>query len=133
MRADKVFITYARMRVIVAFDTNEPRYTNPEIALKALKVCPSLKIHSCINSHGPTFGDVIESTSMAHLLEHLMIAEQSKMAEEKGIDDVTFVGNTHWIDEESGIAEVQVSFIDDLDAAKSLSNALNAIRAFCDE
>lgn len=132
MRAVKVFITYARMRVIVVFGPDEPRYTDSDIALKALQACPSLKIHSCINSLGPTFGDVIEHTSLAHLLEHLMIAEQSNMAAEKGIKDVTFVGNTHWIDEEQGIAEVQVSFIDDLDAAKALSSALHAIKYFCE-
>lgn len=121
------------MRVIVAFDQNEARYTNSEIASKALQAYPSLKVHSCINSLGPTFGDVIGQTSLAHLLEHLMIAEQSKMAAEKGIEDVTFVGNTHWIDEARGIAEVQVSFIDDLDAAQALSNSLNAIRTFCEK
>lgn len=131
MRPEKVIITYGRMRVIAVFEPDEARYTDPNIASVALREYPSLGVHSCINSQGPTFRDVIENTSFAHLLEHLMIAEQSMLAAEKGIKDVTFVGNTHWVDEARGIAEVQVSFIDDLDAISALSKSLQWINRFC--
>ena len=132
MRVEKVIITFGRMRVIAAFEDGERRYTDPEIAGRALETYPNLGIHSCINPKGPTFGAVIGHTSIAHLIEHLMIAEQSIMAAEKGMKDVTFVGNTHWIDEGRGLAEMQVSFIDDLDAATALSNALAAVASFCE-
>lgn len=132
MRVEKVIITYGRMRVIAAFEDNERRYTDSEIATRALTAYPKLGVHSCINSKGPTFASVIGCTSIAHLIEHLMIAEQSAMAAEKGVEDVTFVGNTHWIDEDRGLAEIQVSFIDDLDAAKALSDALKAVSSFCE-
>lgn len=130
MRVDKVIITFGRMRVIAAFEDGERRYTDSEMAAKALEAYPTLGIHSCINSKGPTFAAVMGQTSIAHLIEHLMIAEQSAMAAEKGVEDVTFVGNTHWIDEGRGLAEIQVSFIDDLDAAKALANALKAVSSF---
>lgn len=115
--------------MFLAFEADEQRYTNANIAKASLAVFPTLKAHSCINSEGPTFGYVIEHTSLAHLLEHLMIAEQSRIADEKGIREATFVGVTHWIDEGLGLAEVQVSFIDDLDAVKALSKSLQFINA----
>lgn len=131
MHIEKVIITYGRMRVYLSFEDGENKYTTPEIANRIKEVYPAISMHSCINSLGPTFNAVIDHTSIAHLLEHLMIAEQSQMAMDNGIESGTFVGVTKWIDEESGIAEVQVSFIDDLDAATALSRSLAAINELC--
>lgn len=132
MHIDKVIITYGRMRAIVSFEPDEERFTDERIAALALEMHPLLRVHSCINSKGPTFGAVIGDTTKSHLLEHMVIAEQTEMAKDKGIEDATFVGFTHWVDEEKGIAEVQVSFLDDLDATKALSDSLAAIEGFCE-
>ena len=125
-----MIITFGRMRTFISFEEDDCRYTDSNIAAKALSLYPLLSVHSCINSKGPTFGTVIDSTSIAHLIEHLMIAEQSKLAADKGFTDVTFVGMTQWIDERAGLAEVQVSFIDDLDAVHALSKAMEAVEGF---
>ena len=39
----------------------------------------------------------------------------------------TFVGTTEWVDEAAGIARVQVSYLDDLQALRSLSEALDIL------
>ena len=72
-----------------------------------------------MNDVGYSFGDVIEHTSVPHLLEHLAISMQVH-------DDAsaaTFVGTTEWTDETVGEARIEVGFRDDLVALKALTDA----------
>lgn len=99
------------------------------MAAAAYEDYPTLPLHSCINSKGPTFGDVAVGTSVPHLLEHLVIAEQVRLVEQgtgRVLHDATFVGTTEWCKggPQAGEAIVEVSFVDDLQALEALSNAL---------
>lgn len=111
-----------RIRLLTRLPANAPRFADEALIAKAYESYPTLPIHSCINSKGPTFDDVAVGTSIPHLIEHLVIAEQVRIASE----DATFVGTTHWTEAGSkgGEAIVEVSFLDDLQAFEALRNAL---------
>lgn len=122
----RVAISPGRMRVFVHIEDGAPRQTTDDIAAKACEAYPTLPIHSCINSKGPTFGDVMGCTSIPHLLEHLIIAEQARSLESAGEarSDVTLVGTTQWVSKCDAVTEV--NFVDDLEAVA----ALNRVHAF---
>ena len=100
------------------------RYTTPAIARALLARYPTLQEHACVNEKGTTFGSVIDNTSLAHLLEHLVIDLQTRADGEEG---ESFTGTTEWIDEASGRALVQVSFADDLVALRAFRDAITQI------
>ena len=96
------------------------RRTTPGLAAFVAERYPDLPRHACINAEGTQFGDVIEHTSIPHLLEHLAISEQMRAA----VDAVEpFVGTTEWTDEAAGEARVQLSFRDDLEALRAFNEA----------
>lgn len=118
----KIEVFPGRLRLRVRLSGNAPRFTDEALIAKACDAYPTLPVHSCINSVGPTFGDVAVGTSVPHLLEHLVIAEQVRLAS----GDATFVGTTRWAEggPDGGEAIVEVSFMDDLQAFEALRNAL---------
>lgn len=135
----------------MALADDAPRCTDEGLVAAACEAYPTLLLHSCINSKGPTFGDVAVGTSIPHLLEHLVIAEQVRLAGESeqgdlppseagaaaasgtvaAPHDVTFVGTTEWCSggPQAGEAVVEVSFVDDLQALQALANALAFLNA----
>ena len=96
------------------------RYTNPKIAAFSIASYPELPHHACVNEVGPSFSAVIERTSIPHLLEHVAISEQTRSAVAR---DAEFVGTTEWVDEESGEARIELSFLDDLEALRAFNKA----------
>lgn len=118
----KIEVFPGRLRLLVRLSADAPRFTDEALIAKAYDEHPTLSVHSCINAKGPTFGDVAVGTSLPHLLEHLVIAEQVRLTSE----DATFVGTTNWADggPAEGAAIVEVSFMDDLQAFEALRNAL---------
>lgn len=121
---ERVTVLRGRMRIDVRIADHAPLQTNDDIAMRALDSYPQLAVHSCINKHGPTFGDVIANTSLPHLMEHLIIAEQASMIAARGpLPDVTFVGTT----EPTGnrTAAIEVNFNDDMIAIEALRRALD--------
>lgn len=136
--AKRVDVFPGRLRILVQLSDGALRWTTEELVAVACDAYPTLMLHSCINSKGPTFGDVAVGTSVPHLLEHLVIAEQVRLSGEGRNDlpssvapEVTFVGTTEWIEggPQAGEAVVEVSFVDDLQALKALSNALEFLNA----
>lgn len=112
------------------------RYTDPTIADMACREFPHLRRHTCVNARGSTFGDVIECTSMPHLLEHVTIdelVESSRSMHSEGSRSFTFAGTTEWIDESKGIARVQIRFRDDIEALRALTVATERINVWCTE
>lgn len=118
----KIEVFPGRLRLLVRLSAHAPRFAHEELIGKAYDKHPSLPVHSCINAKGPSFGDVAVGTSIPHLLEHLIIAEQVRNASK----DATFVGTTHWSENgpDGGEAIIEVSFMDDLQAFEALRNAL---------
>lgn len=145
--AKRVEVFPGRLRIWVTLAPDAPRWVNEDMAAAAYEDYPTLPLHSCINSKGPTFGDVAVGTSVPHLLEHLVIAEQVRLAakaacggrsaepavgEGRAGSDATFVGTTEWCKggPQAGEAIVEVSFVDDLQALEALSNALEFLNVF---
>lgn len=126
--AKRVDVFPGRLRILVQLSDGASRWTTEELVAAVFDAYPTLPLHSCINSKGPTFGDVAVGTSVPHLLEHLIIAEQVRLAGEGRVaeGEVTFVGTTEWCEGglQAGEAVVEVSFVDDLQALRALSNAL---------
>lgn len=114
--------TVNRGRMVCELCISDPRfrYTTPKLAAFAEGSYPDLPHHACVNEVGSTFGDVMESTSTAHLLEHLVISLQTRAAVNSTAE---FVGTTEWIDEPAGKARIEVSFRDDLDALRAFGDA----------
>lgn len=105
--------------VVVADERN--RYCTPELASLVELSYPNIARHACVNEEGRQFGAVMQSTSVAHMLEHIAIDEQVGGS---CSDAALFVGTTEWIDERAGRALVQLSFCDDLSALKAFNKAL---------
>ena len=116
-------ITVRTGRIVadIAIPDERFRTTTPKLAAFAEGQFPDLPHHACVNHVGFAFGDVIESTSVPHLLEHLVISMQVR---EKAIGDATFIGTTEWTDEEAGEARVEFGFKDDLVALRAFNEAL---------
>lgn len=148
---EKVTVRRGRLVLDVRVADGFPAQTNPDIAASALRIRPSLGIHACINSSGPTFASVIDCTSLPHLFEHLIIDEQASMAKAarandanvaSDVDDAAsarrqvnrtssapaFKGSTKWTNRTSGRACVQVSFEDDIAALEAVTRAAALLR-----
>ena len=97
------------------------RYSTPSLAAFVERQHPDIARHACVNGLGRTFGSVMETTSIAHLLEHIAIDLQVREAE---APDARFVGTTEWIDEAAGKARIELSFNDDLAALRAFNKAL---------
>lgn len=109
-----------RLVIEVQLAPDAPRCMNPSLAARLDALRPTLKAHACVNDTGPSFGDVMASTSIPHVLEHLILDEQVRA--EDAPATVPFSGITLWLDEAAGQAHIEVSFYDDL-------TALEAVRA----
>ena len=131
--ARRVDVFPGRLRILVQLSDGASRWTTEELVAAACDAYPTLPLHSCINSKGPTFGDVAVGTSVPHLLEHLIIAEQVRLAGEGRVaeGEAAFVGTTEWCEggPQVGEAVIEVSFVDDLQALRALSNALAFLNA----
>ena len=117
VRPDRVI---ARVRV----NSGAPRMTTPALAKRLVQERPSLSRHSCVNEQGDTFGAVLSCTPLPHVLEHLVIDEQVRSAQ---ASDAVYTGTTRWLDESIGVAEVAVSYTDDLVALSSFQTALRIL------
>lgn len=117
-----VSLTVKADRIVarVLIEQEQFRYMTPARAERLSAQFPTLALHACVNAKGNTFGAVMERTSVAHVLEHLVIETQTRACEDP---EAVFVGTTEWEDEGAGIACVQVSFRDDLQALRAFNNA----------
>lgn len=117
---ERVSISPGRMSLDVRLADACPRLTDGAIADAAIKRFPTIAMHACRNAKGPTFGCVMDETSIPHLLEHVLIELQLEAAES---ETAMLAGNTRWTDEGQGQARVQVSFVDDSQALQALAKA----------
>ena len=122
LKVERIVIEGNRMKVDVALQSGAPHRTDQAIAGRALEAVPSLGLHACVNSAGPTFASVIQNTSIPHLLEHLIIDRQVR--DDATLTEQSFVGATEWVDERAGKAHIEMSFFDDLVALRALKGAV---------
>ena len=127
IRASRICVRPRRIEANIDVATGF-RTTTPELAARICARFSNLVHHACVNDEGPTFGAVIDDTPLPHLLEHLVIDLQVA-AEKSGIlsQSFTYVGTTQWLDEQRGLARVEVNFTDDLVALRAFKDALCAI------
>ena len=67
-----------------------------------------------------------DSTSIVHLLEHMVIEEQVRI----GGEGPVYVGKSVWIDRRRLRGRVEVSYVDDLVALRALKAAQEWLDAF---
>lgn len=126
---DRIIVDKGRMTALVSLPVQDA-YSTPERMRLVLAEYPRLQRHSCVNSKGPTFADVMNETSWAHVLEHLVIDLQVSAHQQAGdVRDPWFVGNTQWVDKASGKARVQVNFFDDFIAMRSFRDAVRFLNS----
>ena len=115
-------LTVQADRVVARLRVGQSRFRRmtPLRAKYLAEKFPTLAIHACVNGRGDTFGAVMEHTSVPHMFEHLVIELQTRAS---GGSDAVFVGTSEWEDEAAGIARVQVSFTDDLQALRAFKDA----------
>ena len=118
------------------------------------KKYPKIVNHACRNSKGPTFGDCVETTSIPHILEHIILEELSHDSTRKGaavslrntfdkpegqppslysLDKgmKTFVAKTSNLG--GGVAKIELKYYDDistLQAIKRATSSLNELLSF---
>lgn len=124
IRIAAITVKTGRIECEVAIPDERFRRTTPRLAAFMADRYPDLPHHACVNGRGKTFGSVFEHTSTAHMLEHVIISEQARSDAEA---HAPFVGTTEWIDEIAGLARVQVSFRDDLEVLRALTEALRIL------
>lgn len=122
---EHVRVERGRLSLRVRLDSRFPVQTDAFLAQMAVRLHPALPYHACINGRGPTFASVVADTSLPHLFEHLIIDAQT--ADPHTPADARFVGTTRWINKASGIAQIEVSFIDDLVALQAIRDAQAAL------
>lgn len=116
----------------IAFEVRVPdpriRTVGVPLAKRCLSVHPDLARHACVNGETDTFGPVIVSTSLPHLLEHLAIDIEAHAAGDAATQ-TTYVGATTWADESNGQATVELSFVDDLATLDAFNRAVRFVNA----
>lgn len=125
--ATKIVVQDGRLVCEVVIPDPARRYCTPRLASRVRTAFPDIVKHACVNGVSDKFVTVMDSTSVPHLLEHLMIDIQ--VHDDRAEADASFVGATEWLDESAGTALVQVSFVDDLCALQALSKALDFLNA----
>lgn len=139
---EKLTVKADRVVCRVRVNSGAPRMTTLALAKKISAAYPTLPQHSCVNERGETFAAVLECTSLPHVLEHMVIDEQvraeaaslscrseSSADVAKACSAVIYTGTTRWLDETAGVAEVAVSFADDLVALRSFQTAAKMLNA----
>lgn len=125
--ATKIVVQDGRLVCEVVIPDPARRYCTSRLASRARTAFPDIVKHACVNGVSDKFVTVMDSTSVPHLLEHLMIDIQ--VHDDRVEADASFVGATEWLDESAGTALVQVSFTDDLCALQALNKSLDFLNA----
>lgn len=117
-------------RVVFEIDVRPdfPHRTTPDIAHRISAIRPGLSFHACVNRVGQTFGDVIDDTSIIHLIEHVVIdllVEQLAESEQGPQQPIT--GTSEWIDACKGTARIAISCTDDLQVLSAFNVAVELV------
>ena len=137
LSVEKVQFGAGRMTVLVRM-APQAAETTPQQVRQLLECYPDLPHHACVNDEGPTFAAVMDHTSTAHLLEHLIISQQLRLSPTHTTPSVLpsrslcLHGATTWVSRAEGRARIEVEFADDLIALEALHNALADLAALGD-
>lgn len=137
VKIERITVSHGRMQISLLLEAWVPRESTAVFAREIAAMYPTICSHSCINDSGPTFGAVIEQTSIPHVLEHMIIEEQLALMPEvkkaRGgqqnnprLNDCPIVGTTR-IGENGKRALIEVSFFDDIIAMRAINKALEVL------
>ena len=115
-----------RMEVTIRVRSEQFAYTNNQIIEEVLSHFPSLGMHACRNHKGRLFADVMNHTSIPHLLDHMVVDGQTRRAQK---EDRIFTGTTQWSREDPLVALVSFSYEDDLVALEVLNQCVALLNA----
>lgn len=115
-----------RMEVTIRVRSEQFAYTNNRIIEEVLSHFPSLGMHACRNHKGRLFADVMNHTSIPHLLEHMVVDGQTRRAQK---EDRIFTGTTQWSREDPLVALAAFSYEDDLVALEVLNQCVALLNA----
>jgi hypothetical protein len=115
-------------RVCCYIEVSDERYvaTRPSLIAQVLRTYPHLLEHTCVNDKGDTFAAVAARTSVAHLVEHMVIEEQTRL-EPPDAPMRIYTGMTKWVDRGARVARIDVSFADDLVALRAFNRAVDVL------
>lgn len=129
---ESIRVQTGRLVCDICIPCKRHRRITPALAVFIRSEKPTLALHSCVNGVGDTFGDVLDTASVPHLLEHLAIDSQTRSAHNP---EAVFVGTTEWLDEARGSARIALSFTDDLEALRAFNEAViflnGAVLTYC--
>ena len=117
-------ITVKKYRIVCALEIFGDKYSNTKLKEQILKDFPSLKFHKCKNAKGLPFKDALGDTSIPHILEHMIIDNQSQYT-----NDVLF-GTTQWINEECGISKIELSYTDDIVCLRAIKQSVEKLNSY---
>ena len=131
---DRMRVRNGRMTLELSWPCDLRIDTTPRIVEAVLEHYPRITSHSCINSYGPSFGDVIAHTNLAHLIEHIVIEEQHSLLRQmrpelyRDQSRLMLVGTTE-VRRDLCRAVVEVSFVDDIVCAQAVVSALDFVES----
>ena len=139
IRVERMEVHRGHLVCRVSFGTASHE-TSPELMAQVLATFPTLPQHACVNERGTTFAAVMDCTPLPHLLEHLVVDLQvraitsskeptgpSERCSAQGRCDAQtkpIVGTSEWLNEQQGLARIDVSFSDDLIALRAMRDAI---------
>ncbi len=129
LKLKKITVLPDRLELIVCVRDPESRLVTARMADACLKAYPELSYHPCKNAEGPLFGDVLCTTSVPHLLEHLVITLQVRHDAKEGLPAFTYLGSTQWVEGGPAVAlpttaKVSLRFRNDAVALSCVKEAL---------
>ena len=124
IRVERIIVRTGRLACDVRVPDEAQRYVDAALVERALRTYPSLVHHACVNDAGDTFAAVMGTTSVPHLVEHIAIDIQTHAATDPR---TTFIGTTEWLDEKTGLAHIELSFIDDIQVMRALNQAIDFV------
>ena len=111
------------------------------------KKYPNIKNHACKNSKGPRFGDCVGSTSIPHILEHMILEDLSQSSTRQG-PPVSLRNTSNKPDSEpaslffsnkknifvakttnlgEGLAKIEMKYYDDISTLQAINRATSSL------
>lgn len=117
----KVAISPRSLTATVRIADDAPLYTDEDPAGTDLVagLMPQIASHACFGDGAVTFGDAMQSTEVAHLLEHVCVELLARTGKAGSIS----AGQTRVIDEAERLYEIRLACPDDVLVAGALSSA----------
>ena len=121
LQVEHIRVRPDRIETRVRVSSKRFAFTNKQLISKILVYFPTIGMHACRNHKGRLFADVMNHTSVPHLLEHMVVDGQTRRAQ---TEDRIFTGTTQWSSDGPLVAQVVFSYEDDLVALEVLNQCV---------